>query len=369
MNPFFLKGYHGHKYFCNRIQESEKLTTAISNNQDITLYGYRRLGKSALIYHIFHKLKKEYKCIYADIWGTSSIEEFTKELANGIIKSEVFSKRSFSKKMISFLKSIGASFSIGIDGLPSIDMIYNDRNQIFRNLEELFGFLHQLKLPIIIAIDEFQEIKKYNNNIPFEGKLRALTQQCNNIIFLYSGSEYHLINEIFTDYNMPFYQSTRMLSIGKIEKEIYKDFILKHFKREKIQVEPFIIDHILEISHLHTYYVQAITNFLFSQTQLPKTMEEFNKIYRDFILEKSVFYSELPERLTKQQFAVVKGFGKTGIVSTPTSTDFMEKTNIRNSSSMHRAINSLLEKQLIIKDTEGYRMYDVFLEHFLKYTR
>ena len=34
---------------------------------------------------------------------------------------------------------------------------------------------------------------------------------------------------------------------------------------------------------------------------------------------------------------------------------------------MHRAINSLLDKQLILKDNDVIRLYDVFLEHYLKY--
>ncbi|MBU0763937.1 MAG: ATP-binding protein [Bacteroidetes bacterium] len=366
MNPFLLKGYLGPKYFCDRAEESDKLTTALKNNQDVTLYGYRRLGKSALIHYVFHQLKKEYHCIYSDVWGTASVEEFTKELANGIIKSTVFAKRKLTEKLADFLKSIGASFKIGIDGMPSVEMTYNDKNQVFGNLEELFAFLERLSHPVVLAIDEFQEIKKYDNEIPFEGKLRALTQQCNNVSFLFCGSEYHLLNEIFSTYNMPFYQSTRMLTINKIGRQEYKEFILRHFKREKRKVSPAVIDHILDITYLHTYYVQAAANLLYSQTVLPGSVEEFRYIYKDFILEKRIFYSELPERLTKQQFAVVKGFGQTGIVSTPTSADFMEKAKIRNSSSMYRVINSLLEKQIIIRDDEGYRLYDVFLEQFLK---
>jgi AAA+ ATPase superfamily predicted ATPase len=92
MNPFVIKGYKGPHYFCNRIDESENLVAAIRNNQDITLYGYRRLGKSALIHHVFNKLGKEFVCIYTDIWGTGNLEEFTRELANGILKSKVFFK-------------------------------------------------------------------------------------------------------------------------------------------------------------------------------------------------------------------------------------------------------------------------------------
>ena len=368
MNPFLIKGYKSPQYFCDRVTESDLLISAIRNNQDITLFGHRRLGKSALIHHVFHKLQKEYVCIYTDIWGTSNIEEFTRELVNGIIASKVFAKQKFSDKMQNLLKSIGASFSIGIDGLPSVDMIYNDRNQNFKSLEELFKFLNQLDISILFAIDEFQEIKKYDNQVPFEGKLRSLTQQSNNIVFIYSGSEQHLLNEIFNEYNMPFYQSTRMVSIGKIERQEYYKFILQQFKKAKRQVNAEIIDHILEISHLYTYYVQAIANFLYSLEKSPNSIPEFEILFREFILEKSVFYSELPERLTKHQFSALKSLAKSVVVENPTSADFMELSKIRSSSSMHRAINSLLDKQLIIKEKGKLRMYDVFLEHYLRFT-
>ena len=367
MNPFVIKGYKGHQYFCNRIDESEWLINAIRNNQDITLYGYRRMGKSALIHHVFRKLVKEYVCIYTDIWGTSNAEEFTRELANGIIKSKVFSKQKFSEKMATFLQSIGASFSIGIDGLPSIDVIYRDRKHVFSSLEEIYHFLNQLNIPIVLAIDEFQEIKKYDNQSPFEGKLRALSQQTHNIVFIYSGSEQHLLNEIFTKYNMPFYQSTRMVSIDKIDKKVYYDFILKHFRKAKKEVNHEIVDYILSISHQHTYYVQAIANFLYSFEKQPGSVKEFELLLHDFILEKSVFYSELPELLTKQQFIVLKAIAKLSTISNPNSADFMEVSKIKSPSSMHRAINSLLDKQLIIKDHGIIRLYDVFLEHYLRY--
>jgi hypothetical protein len=367
MNPFLIKGYISPQYFCNRVKESEMLISAIRNNQDITLFGPRRFGKSALIHHVFHKLQKEYVCVYADIWGTSSSEEFTKELVNGIISSKVFTKQKTSSKLLNLLKSVGASFSIGIDGLPSVDVIYNDRNQQFKSLEELFKFLTQLDIPILFAVDEFQEIKRYDNEVPFEGKLRSLTQQSNNIVFLYSGSEQHLLNEIFNEYSMPFYQSTRMMSIGKIEKKDYYKFIAGKFKKGRKEINSEIINHILDISHTHTYYVQAIANFLYSQEKIPSSISEFDILFREFILEKSVFYSELPERLTKHQFSVLKGIAKTGEVENPNSVDFMGVSKIRSSSSMHRAINSLLSKQLIIKEDDKLRLYDVFLEHYLRF--
>ena len=159
-----------------------------------------------------------------------------------------------------------------------------------------------------------------------------------------------------------------MMTIGKIDKKTYKDFIFRHFKKAKVEINPEIIEHILTITHLHTYYVQALANLLFSQANMPGTIPEFEMIYRDFILEKSVYYSELPEMLTKQQFAVVKAIAKAGILFNPTSADFMEAAKVRSPSSMDRAIHSLLDKQVIIKDDGALRLYDVYLEHYLRYS-
>jgi len=54
-------------------------------------------------------------------------------------------------------------------------------------------------------------------------------------------------------------------------------------------------------------------------------------------------------------------------VENPNSASFMEISKIKSSSSMHRAVNSLLDKQLIIKEEKEFRLYDVFLEHYLKF--
>ncbi len=366
MNPFLLKGYNGPSSFCDREGETNTLINAVENQQDITLYAYRRLGKSALIHHVFHHLKKKYNCIYSDLWGTISLGGFTKELANAILKSDLISRKSFSKKVSEFIRAIGASISIGADGMPSIDVMYHDKSQTFRSLDEIFAFLEKLSVPVVLAIDEIQEIKKYGE-VPLEAKLRSIVQQSKNIHFIFSGSEHHIINHIFNEYSQPFYQSTRMIALPKIPEEKYAAFIKKQFKKEKKQIQPEVIKYILEISYRHTYYVQAICNYLYSLDNAPGSISEFESLYFDYLLEKKVFYTEFPQRLSKQQFKCVKAFAKQGLVSSPTSGKFLEDSEVKNPSSMQRVIKSLINKQIIIKEDNAYRLYDVFLEHYLKY--
>ncbi len=367
-NPFLLKGYLGKHYFCDREEETAKIITSIRNQQDITIHAFRRLGKSALLRHVENQMGQECYFIYVDIWGTSAVGDFLKEISNGIIKSKIFSKRGIGKRLQDFIKSLGASFNLGLDGRPSIDLIYNDQLSLFKSLEEVISFLNSQDKPVVLAIDEFQEIKKYDSaKVPIEATLRKLTQRSNNIRFIYSGSEFHLINEIFNTYNKPFYQSTRMFQLGPIPKEKYRDFILVHFKKARKPLDPDLVERILDFSYLHTYYVQAIFNYLYGLEQVPTTWREFEKVYHPFVEEKGVFYAELPERITPQQFVVTKAFAMAGTVKSPTGAEFMRLANFTNSSSMRRAVKALEEKQIIIKDGEYYRLYDVFLEHYLKF--
>jgi len=367
MNPFLLKGYVGPEYFCDREKESDKIINSIRNQQDITLFAIRRTGKSALIYHVFNQLQENYDCLYVDLWGTTSLSGFINETANAVIQSAIFSKGSFSKKLTDFIRSIGASLSIGNDGKPSVDIIYHDRNLIFNRLEEIFQFMEGNSSQVIIAFDEFQEIKKYTDSLSLEAKLRSLVQKYHNIRFIFSGSEQHLISDIFSSFDRPFYQSTRMIELKKIDSNQYHQFIIKHFHSGNKVISDALVSHILSLCHGHTYYIQAICNLIYSQEKIPGTIGEFEEIYLDFISEKQVFYAELPQRLTRHQFSTTKAIASIGKVEGVTTREFMDKAEIGSPGTMQAVIKALKEKQVIIKEGVAYRLYDVFLEHYLRY--
>jgi hypothetical protein len=87
----------------------------------------------------------------------------------------------------------------------------------------------------------------------------------------------------------------------------------------------------------------------------------------EYLEEKHVYYSELPDRLTNQQFACLRAFALKNKVVAPTSGDFLKFSGVKNSSSMQRVLKTLLDKRYLIKLDDGYRLYDVFLSHYLKY--
>lgn len=367
-NPFVLKGYAGVEYFCGREKETENIQNIVKNGQDITLYAFRRSGKSALIQHVFHQMDDDERIgIFVDIWGSSSLTDFTTSLAEAVIQSSIFGKRSISNKMKEFIGGLGASISIGMDGLPSVDLLYQDKNKPFKKLEDILTFLNGTKKKVVLAIDEFQEIRRYEMAHPLEANLRKLMQRFQNITFIFSGSEYHILDDMFNNYKNPFYQSTRMMALEKIPEDAYSEFIKKHMMKGNKELDDEIIQHILDITHRHTYYVQAICHLIYSRRTYPKTIIDFDKLYNDFLEEKKVFYSEIPNRMTVKQFATLKVIASDRLVTSPTASAFLERVPAATPSSVQRIMQALLDKQLIIKDEGGYRLYDIFLEHYLKW--
>lgn len=52
-NPFVYEGYKGAEYFCDRVDESQKLISNLQNGLNTTLVSPRKIGKTGLIKHVF----------------------------------------------------------------------------------------------------------------------------------------------------------------------------------------------------------------------------------------------------------------------------------------------------------------------------
>ena len=84
-NPFVISGYRGPKYFYDRVKETGKVVSALTNERNVTLMAPRRFGKTGLIRNVFQALPDEYATIYVDIYSTANLNEFTQAFASAVI--------------------------------------------------------------------------------------------------------------------------------------------------------------------------------------------------------------------------------------------------------------------------------------------
>ncbi len=369
MNPFTLKDYASPEYFCNRNSEMAKIINALENQRNLTLSSLRKMGKTGLIHHVFNHLNRtsEFDLIYFDIYYTSSLSGFINKFGTSLLTEEESFSEKIKRMIKNFVKSIRPTVTYdSLTGAPTFSFNVDNETTGIKTIEEIFGFLKQrsLEKPIVIAIDEFQQIANYpESNI--EALLRTHIQKLLNVNFIFSGSDKQLLTSMFTDAKRPFYQSTEFMHLEEIPANEYSQFIKTKFKNGSISIDGEAIKDILTITRRHTYYVQYLCNKLYSSGVNKIDTETVKQTFYNVLNENEVYYSEYRDLLTKQQWNLLIALANEEGISKVTTSAFIKKHNLSNTATVRRGIKSLLDKKLIYKRDMKYFVYDVFFAKWL----
>lgn len=366
-NPFLISGYHSPDYFCDRKNETSRLLSHIQNGQNVTLTSVRRIGKTGLIKHLFYNLPAGWRGIYADILATENLQGFLSVLTTAILNA-VTEKESLGKKIWTFVKSMRPVISFDpLTNLPqaSFELRQADTEM---HISSIMQFLEKQDFNIIIAIDEFQQITRYPEKNT-DAWLRSVIQHMTNVRFVFAGSQQHIINDMFSLPSGPFFSSTAVLAIDKIDQHEYRDFIADWFRRKNRSVSNEIIDDMLLWSCLHTYYVQLICNRVFATGQKKITDATWREEAYKLLKEQENIFFNYRSMLTNPQWQLMKAVAREGVVTTPTSKDFISRYQLGSPSTVLRSLNSLIKDELLYSayTPEGmvyYSIYDILFRRW-----
>ena len=359
LTPFPTTGYYGDKYFCDREEETKRILINLRGGQSTILTAPRRIGKTALIHHVLGKLPSGTRGIYLDILPTENISGFLNELASAVIRN-VPARKKAGQKLWDFIKSLRTTISFdSLTGSPQVSFTLKE-SEVPYQIETIFAFLENQEVKYVIAIDEFQQILKYPEKNT-DAWLRTLIQRLKNVIFIFAGSQQHLLNEMFTIPSRPFYNSASLLKIGKIGREKYRKYIKSHFIENDKAVEDETIGSIIDWANGHTYYVQLICNrvYLTGTNKIDEVTwkEEAARLLK----EQEPVYFNYRNMLTQPQWKVLKAAALEGELYEPTGIDFVMKYSLGNPSTVLRSLESLIQMELIYYDfdTNGKKYYSI----------
>lgn len=366
-NPFIIYGYKSPDYFCDRVAEAQQLEKALKNGRNTVLLSLRRMGKTGLIKHLFYHLKRDKSCItfYLDILNTESIDDFVNALSDTVLATSSYTSKSFFDKVLSFFRKMNPVITFdAISGTPSIELRSVSEEHSKNSISQIFQFLEQLPQRVYIAIDEFQQITNYKD-ASFEAFLRSHIQHLTNVTFVYSGSQEHLLTTMFTASSRPFYQSSDFLKLNRISQEVYAAFIQEKFVNSGKKITEDQILDILDWLDTYTFYVQNFFNRLWYEVDSVTDDETIQAIKLGIINEHDYVYSGIRKLMTTAQFQLLSAIAKEGGVSQPSGQQFISKYKLSSPSTINSALKVLMEKELVFKENETFKVYDVFLGKWL----
>lgn len=367
LNPFPVTGYLGPDYFCDRATESARLINYITNGNSTTLVAQRRIGKTALIQHVFQQLPNGWKGIYIDILETENLNQFLNKMASSILHS-LPEKSNWGDRFLDFVRKLRPTFSFDqLSGSPQLSFELKPY-EVEQSIDSILNYLENQELKVVIAIDEFQQILNYPEKNT-DAWLRTRIQKMHNVFFIFSGSQQHLMSELFFSPSRPFYYSTVMMKLEKIDKETYAQFIVAMFERFNKKMPIEVAYEILEWTNVHTFYVQQLCNRVFSVAAQQVDSEIWKQEAIMLLQEQEPFFYTLRNMLTRSQWNLLKSIAAEHEVYQPTSKAFLDKYKLGTSATVLRALQTLIDKELILSltDVQGkqyYSVYDVLLQRW-----
>ena len=367
-NPFIYQGYESPKYFCDREVETKTLLSHLKNGRNVTLISPRRIGKTGLIKNTFYHLKEQEKdatCLYIDIFATKNLHDFVELLGVMVINEIVRKNASFIEKTISFFSALRPVLSMDpLTGEPSVSITVEPSKEDI-TIQSIFNYLNDSEQEVYIAIDEFQQIAEYPEK-GTEALLRSYIQFAQHVHFIFSGSKFHLMAEIFGSPKHPFYQSTEMMGLKPLDSDVYYDFCLQFFKGKGGNIEKDIFEYLYNMFEGHTWYIQCIMNRLYEANTNVESTEQVNAAILSILAGREPQFESLSQFFTDNQFSLLKAIAKEGIVAQPTAGRFIKSHNLSGASSTKAALKVLEDKELVYRKPEGYIIYDRFMDLWLK---
>lgn len=368
-NPFVTNGYAGTEYFCDRVEETQRIIELLTNENNMALISPRRIGKTELIHHCFNQpeVKENYYTFVIDIYSTSSVSDLVNMFGKAIIDELRPKGRKAWELFLKIMSSLRSEISFDINGQPVWGIGLGSLVNPEITLNEIFTYLNQADRPCLVAIDEFQQITNYSDN-RIEALLRTYIQRCTNAHFIFSGSHRHIMGEMFTSPARPFYQSVTLMNLKPLDVEKYREFAINKFEERGKRLDEAVVDILFSKFSGVTSYIQRVMNVLFLKTPLgaictPSMVDEAINYNLDMA---SDTYETLLRQMPEKQRNVLIAISAEGEARNVKSGAFAKKYHLPSPSSVNSALKGLLEKDFITQQGDAYVVYDKLFDLWIK---
>lgn len=362
----FPQGHAVGEAFCNRKRERERLANCFLAGEHTVIVAPRRYGKSSLIKQVILDTKIPGKHI--DLLPATNISFINKaiKMCFSELASQIAPKTKLAKeKVASFVQSLHPKLSLNVLGQRlEVSTPQSTEQSIIDLLVALDTLARKVQQKVVICFDEFQQISLLKNYHSIEASIRHAVEKSTHVTYVFSGSNRHLLSQMFNSKSRPLYHLCELMQIDKIKPEEYLPILLsrarKHWKKS---MEEGTIGEILHLTRCHPYYVNALCRQLWKLSALPTTTDVQCR-WLDYVKTQSNWISDDLARMTPNQRNIMAALAYRP-TDAPTSAEFCQRVEL-GASSVSTSLSLLLNNDLVSRDNTGqFRVLDPAVEIYL----
>jgi hypothetical protein len=374
-NPFQYGGVVRGDAFCNRKKEVEDLLRAMENGEKLFVYSERRFGKTSLVRFALDKLsKKQYVSAYVDLWPTDGALSFATVTAKAIAESMSTRVEKILEIAKSFFGRLSPSVTINDQGRPEVTFASKRFGEPGPELNEVLEAPQKIatqgRWRVVVVFDEFQQILEYGSD-KVERQLRSIIQTQADVSYIFLGSRRHLIQKMFLDRSRPLYRAGGHYPLGPIGEKDWLPFIRKRFQDGGKRIADEQIHLICRLTEGHPFYTQHLCHVLWDVCETEGQISEdlIESAVKTLLAHESYAYATLWESFAINPRRFLKGLASEPTGVKPFASDFIQRHGLRSASNAQRAIESLLERDVIDRDNSSFIIIDRFFKIWIQKTQ
>lgn len=348
-SPFEFGEIVNDAHFVNRESEKLRLKRNLLGGVNTLLISPRRWGKSSLVKQVSIEIKESnVRFCFIDLFHIKDEKEFYQALAKEVIKSTSTKLDDWIAAVKKFFKHIKPSISLGTDPLNDFTLSFeaSEHQENYREILELANLIAiEKKLRLVVCIDEFQNLSRFNDPLLFQQRLRATWQTHKHVSYCLYGSKKHMMIELFENKSMPFYKFGDVMFLKKIETNHWVKYIQKQFIATQKSITKTQAKWIVETVKNHSYYVQQLSLLVWYQTEKKTKQTDLAKAENDLLNQNSILFQREIERLSNPQIGYLEALCN-GVESFH-SVAIINEYKLGSSSNVSRIKEALEKKEVI----------------------
>ena len=355
--------------FTDRRQDTEKLVNNFKGLVNTVIISPRRWGKTSLVHHALQSMSKEtdYLLCQIDIFNCRTEIQFYQAYVNALLKASYTKMDEFIAAAKKYVGAFGPKLTLSDSSMQyelAFGIDFKDKQYSY---DEILDLPQQIALErdkkFIVCIDEFQNVSNYEDSVGFQRKLRAHWQRHNQVGYCMFGSKRHMLLDIFSNYEMPFYKFGDILFLEKIDEQEWVAFIVDRFAQTGKTISTTQALRIAQNVACHPYYVQQLAQLVWLRTDTACKDAIIDAAFEALVGQLSLLFSNIIDTLTAKQISFLQAIaqGERNF----SSREVLTKYQLGTSANIKNLRKAMQDKDLIDVMPNSIQLQDPLFAYWL----
>jgi uncharacterized protein len=371
-NPYHYGTPVSGEQFAGREPELAALEARMRDGVNVVVSSPRRYGKTSLLARASAQLVAEGAAVVSvNVLACKDVATFASRLAGQAYAVRGGRWHRRRQATAEFVARLRVSPSVTFEGdAPRFSfaatLTPGDADLIVEDVYALLGEL-SAKRPAVLILDEFPAITGLGEHLP--ALLKALADTHPNVCLVLAGSREHLMEQLTSERSAPLFGLAERFTLDVVPASVMATFLRERARAGGKSMSEATAALVVKLSGPVPNDIQRLAYEVWGVAGRSVTEAAVTEGMASAVEHEASGYSQTYGRLAPGQRRLLSALAaeRTG-VDEPYAAAFVRQVGLANAASVRRAMDALVEDELVTRRDGAYQVFDPFFAAWLTQT-